>query len=104
MKTIKTGLTNFLLVAFLMLPWATTEALETFKKAGIISKVDSSTVNVYQQDINYRIRSDTEIKIPNIAKPSMRHFKAGDEVYLRGKVLNGVYYVDLIVYLPKIPG
>jgi Cu/Ag efflux protein CusF len=87
-----------------MLPWATSEALETFQKAGVISRVDSTTVNIHHQDINYRVGSDTEIRFKDVSKPDMSNFKKGDEVYLRGKILKGAYYLDLIIYMPKIPG
>jgi len=104
MKQFKTLLTQLLVITSLMLPWATTAALETFQKAGVISSVDATTVNIYHQDINYRINSNTEIQFQNVANPGMSNFKNGDEVYLRGKILNGAHYLDLIIYLPKIPG
>ncbi len=104
MKQLKTLLTQLLVITSLMLPWATTGAAENFQKAGVISGVNSGTVNIHHQNINYRIRTDTEIQFPNVANPSMDNFKKGNEVYLRGKILNGVYSVDFIVYLPKIPG
>jgi hypothetical protein len=104
MKQFKTLLTQLLVISSLMLPWTTTAALETFQKAGVISSVDAATVNIYHQDINYRINADTEIQFPNVANPRMSNFRIGNEVYLRGNILNGAYYVDLIVYLPEIPG
>jgi len=104
MKQFKSLLAQLLVITSLMLPWATTEALDTFQKAGVISRVDSTTVNIHHQDINYRIGSGTEIRFQDVAQPDMRKFKKGDEVYLRGKVLQGAYYLDLIIYMPKIPG
>ena len=104
MKQFKSLLTQLLVITSLMLPWATTEALDTFQKAGIISNVNSTTVNIHHQDINYRIGSGTEIRYQDVSKPDMSSFKKGDEVYLRGKVLKGAYYLDLIIYMPKIPG
>ena len=104
MKQFNSFLTRLLVITALLLPWATTEALETFQKAGIISAVNSGTIRIHHQDINYRIGADTEIQFQNVAKPGMRNFKNGDEVYLRGKILNGAHYLDLIIYLPKIPG
>ncbi len=103
MNQLKTLLTQLLIVSSLLLPWATTEAAEIFEKAGVISKVNAGTVNIYHQDINYRISTDTKIQIPNVVKPRMTNFKVGHEVYMKGKILNGVYTVDLIVYLPNIP-
>ena len=103
MKQLKTLLTQLLLVTSLLLPWSAAEAAEIFEKAGVISKVNAGTVNIYHQDINYRIRTDTKIQIPDVAKPRMSDFKVGHEVYMKGKIQNGVYDVELIVYLPKIP-
>jgi len=104
MKQFKSFLNRLLVITALLLPWATAEALETFQKAGIVSAVDSATIRIHHQDINYRISTDTEIRFQNAANPRMSNFKKGDEVYLRGKILDGAYYLDLIVYLPKIPG
>jgi hypothetical protein len=104
MKQFNSFLTRLLVITALLLPWATTEALETFQKAGVVSTLDSGTIRIYHQDINYRIGADTEIRFQKVANPDISNFKKGDEVYLRGKILNGAYYLDLIVYLPKIPG
>ena len=103
MKKIKIQLSRVLIVLAAVFSWVNAEALESFQQAGVISNVNSATVNIYHQGTNYRIRPDTEIRVPNVAKPRMSDFKKGHQVYLRGKILNGVYYVDLIVYLPEIP-
>lgn len=104
MKQIKTYLSRMLVVLVVTFPWANAEALETFQQAGVISSVNASTVNIHNHKTDFRIRLDTEIRIPNIAKPQMSDFKVGHGVYLRGTILNGAYYVDQIVYMPKIPG
>jgi hypothetical protein len=104
MKQSKTLITQLLLVTSLMLPWAAAEALETFEKAGKIVKVNISTVNLIGQDIDYRISSEVEIRIDNVIQPDMADFKKGHSVYLKGRIINDVHYVDLIVYLSEIPG
>jgi hypothetical protein len=48
--------------------------------------------------------SATEFRFQNVAKPDTSSFKKGDEVYLRGKIVNGAYYVDVVIYMPKVPG
>jgi len=104
MKQFNSFLTRLLVIATLQLPWATAEALETFQQAGVISKVNSATINIHYKDINYRIGAKTEFRFQNVAKPDTSSFKKGDEVYLRGKIVNGAYYVDVVIYMPKVPG
>jgi len=104
MKQLKSLLTQLLLITSLLLPWAATEAAEPFVKAGFITKVNAATINLYHYDIDFRIGSDAKIEIPNVSNPRMSDFKKGDQVYMEGKILNGVYYVDWILYLPETPG
>lgn len=103
MKQIKTRLSRMLIVLAVAFSWANAQALETFQQAGVISSVNSTTVNIYHQKTNFRIRPDTEIQISNLVKPGTSDLKQGQKVFLSGKILNGVYYLDLIVYLPSIP-
>ena len=105
MISLKTTLTRFLLVIALALPWTVANGADQFWKAGLITKVNAGTVNIHlYEDIDFRIRSFTRIVNPRVKKPDMGDFKKGDNVYLTGKISGGVYYVDLIQYLPQQPG
>lgn len=101
MNQFKTLLAQFLLVTSLLLPWGTTGAIDTFEQAGIISDVgyEQFTVNRKQ----YRIAPGARLKSSDASRNKFSDFKKGDEVYFKGKILNGVRYVDIIVYLTPVP-
>lgn len=104
MISLKTTMTRFLAVMALALAMTAANAAEEFHKSGLITKVNASTVNIYLYDINFRIKSSTKMVIPNVKDPDMGDFKKGDNVYLQGEISAGVYYVDLIQYIPEQPG
>lgn len=99
MKQLKTLLAQLLVITSLMLPWATTEALETFQQAGAITGYSHDKFMLNQQV--FRIRPDTVY--PSGSRPSYKAFKKGDEVYIEGKVLNGIRYVDKMIFYPPEP-
>jgi hypothetical protein len=96
MKPIKTLFTQLLLVTSLMLPWATTEALETFEQAGVISGLGYDTFTVNNQ--KYRIAPAAKLNSTDASRKRFSDFRTGDQIYFKGKILNGVHYVDIIVY------
>lgn len=96
MKQFKTLLTQLLVISSLMLPWATTEALETFEQAGVITKLGYDKFTVANQ--NYRFAPGARLQSKDSKRNRFSDFKLGDEIYFKGKVLNDVNYVDIIYY------
>ncbi len=101
MKQFKSILTQLLLVTTLMLPWATTEALETFKKSGVISELGYDAFTISGK--KYRISADAKLKSTDLSRQKFADFKEGDEILVGGKILNGVHYVDIIVFFSPDP-
>ena len=96
MKQLKTLLTQLLVITSLMLPWATTEALETFEKAGYIASVGYEKFTV--KDQVYRISPTAKLMSNDASRKKFSDFKKDDVVYFKGKIVNSVYYVDIIYY------
>ena len=101
MRQFKSFLTQLLVITALMLPWATTEALETFAKAGFISSIGYDKFSIRGQQ--YRISPSAKLKSNDATRKKFSDFKKGDEIYFKGKILNGVYYVDIIFYETPTP-
>ena len=101
MKQFKSILTQLLLVTTLMLPWATAEALETFKKSGVISKLGYDVFTISGK--KYRITAGAKLKSSDLSRQKFKDFKEGDEILVGGKVLDGVNYVDIIIYFTPDP-
>ncbi len=101
MNQFKTLLVQFLLVTSLLLPWGATGAIETFEQAGTISDVgyEQFTVNNKQ----YRIAPGARLQSSDVSRNKFSDFKKGDEIYFKGTILNGVNYVDIIVYETPVP-
>ena len=99
MKQFKTLLTRLLVIASLMLPWAAAEALETFSDAGAITEYKYDRF-VLDGSV-YRVSPDAEF--PSASRRNYKAFKVGDEVYIEGKILNGIRYVDRMQYFPAEP-
>lgn len=99
MKQFKPFITRLMVITALLLPWATTEALDTFKESGAISKYnrDKFTMN------NRVFRVSPDAQFPSASRSGYATFKAGDMVYIEGKILSGVRYVDVMVYFPADP-
>jgi hypothetical protein len=101
MKQLKTLLTRLLVIVSLMLPWAATEALETFERNGFISAIGYAEFTVKGKE--YRIASGAKLKSEDPGRKKFSDFKVGDEIYFQGKTLSGVNYVDFIVYWTPDP-
>ena len=97
MKQLKTFFTQLLLVASLMLPWATTEALDSFQQAGMISKVSIEGSFIIKGK-TYRLASGAVIESTSADRKKFSDFKKGDVIWCKGKILNDVFYVDIIKY------
>ena len=117
MKQFKTLLAQLLLVSSLMLPWATTVALdisnqsgliikpgyedttttvETFDQAGVITKLGYDKFTVAGRD--FRFAPGALLDSNDSKRSKFSDFKLGDEIYFKGKILDGVNYVDIIYY------
>ena len=111
MKQFKTLLTQLLVITSLMLPWATTAALEissdpgaaksiatveTFDKAGVIVKLGYDKFTVGDKD--YRFAPGASLDSNDSARKKFSDFELGDHIYFKGKILDGVNYVDIIYY------
>lgn len=97
MKQLNKMLGQLLLVTSLMLPWATTAALDSFEQAGMLSSVSIDGSFVIKGK-TYRMTSGATIDSPSIDRQKFSDFRKGDEVWSKGRILNGVYYVDILKY------
>jgi len=101
MKQFKSFLTQLMVITALMLPWATAEALENFAKQGYINSVGYDKFTIRDQE--YRISPSAKLMSNDAKRKKFSDFKKGDAIYFKGKILNGVYYVDIIFYETPIP-
>ena len=101
MKPFKTLLTQLLVISSLMLPWATSAALETFEQAGAISGLGYDKFTVRGQD--YRFAPGALLQSNDNKRKKFSDFRQGDQIYFKGKVLSGVNYVDIIYYQTPEP-
>lgn len=101
MKSLKTTLGQLLLITLLTLPWTTTQALDTFEQAGYIDSVGYATITVKEQ--KYRLDPSLKIVSNDAQKQKFSDLKEGDPIYFKGKILSGIYYVDIIYYETPVP-
>jgi hypothetical protein len=101
MKQLKRGIVCFLVVMASQLTWSSAQALETFEKAGVIAEVGYDMMTVFGQ--NYRIQPSTDVVSDEPGRKKFSDFKRGDHVWFKGFVLNGVFYIDMIVYQEPVP-
>lgn len=100
MKQLTQRFTPFLIILALMLPWATAEALETFEKGGIITSVGYEQFTLDRK--TYRIAPKATLQSGDASRSNISDLKQGDRIYIKGTILNDVYYVDMIVYFTPI--
>ena len=101
MKSVKSFVTRLLLVASLMLPWATTEATESFHEGGYITNVNIGKIYIDGKELRFQPSSKIENPSNGRRKPS--DLKRGDLVYIRGTIIDDVYFVDLIRFMGNEP-
>ena len=90
-------LAQVLLIASLTLPWTVAEAAEsTFERTGTIASVGISDFVIRGQ--KYRIAPGAKLLSKSKSRKKFADFRRGDEIYFKGKVVNGVFYVDYIFY------
>ncbi len=96
MKQLKHNIAVFLVIMASLLPWSSAQALEAFEKAGVIAEIGYDMMTVFGQ--NYRIKPSTELVSSDANRKKFSDFKRGDQVWFKGFILDGVFYVDKIVY------
>jgi len=96
MKYLKIQLSRLLIVFSLLLPWTTTEALENFEQAGVISSIGYDQFTLRGK--SYRIAPGAKLDSKDQSRKKFSDFKKGDRIYFKGKVLGNVRYVDIIYY------
>ena len=96
MKQLKRNIAVFLVITATLLPWSSAQALETFEKAGVIAEIGYDMMTVFGQ--KYRIKSATQLVSDDPERTKFSELKRGDQVWFKGFVLDGVFYVDKIVY------
>ncbi len=92
----KTLLRHLLLITSLLLPWATTGAVEAFEQMGAITRIDYKSFTVNRRD--FRIAPGAKLNSADSSRRSFSDFKTGDVIFFKGKIVNDVYYVDIIFY------
>lgn len=101
MKQLKNLMFGILLVASLTFSWTSAGAVESFEQAGPIGAINHSGFIVERQ--LYRIVPGTRLESFDASRRQFSDFKKGDIIIFRGKVISGVYYVDLITYYAPKP-
>ena len=100
MKQLTQRFTPFLIILALMLPWATAEALETFEKAGMISSMGYDQITLDKK--TYRIAPGAKLQSEDTSRSKISDLKKGDRIFMKGTILNNVYYVDMIIYFVPV--
>ena len=101
MNQFKRGVVLFLVITAAVLPWTAAEALETFAKAGRIVDINSGQLTISGQV--YRLRSSSTLVSADPSRKKAADLKSGDRIYIKGFLLNGLYYIDQLVYLTPEP-
>ena len=96
MNQLKRGIVLFLVITASVLPWTTAEALDTFEKAGGIVDINSTQLTISGEV--YRLRSSTDMVSADPSRQKPSDLKLGDRVFIKGIVLNGMHYIDRLVY------
>jgi hypothetical protein len=100
MKQLRNLLFSISLIASLTFSWTSAYAAETFQQAGPIGTINYAGFTVEQQE--YRIAPGAKLKSFDASRRRLSDFRTGDIIIFTGKVISGVYYVDLITfYAPK---
>ncbi len=96
MKKLTMNLARLLCVAMLTAPWTLAQALQEFEEAGQISSVEYEKITIRGKA--YRPSPDIVVVSGDSNRNTFAAFQKGDVVYIRGKVLTDVYYIDEIRY------
>ena len=97
----KHRLSGIILMASLLLAYSPAQAVEAFEQAGPITAIGNSRFTVEDQE--YRIAPGAKLKSYDTSRRRLSDFREGDVIIFKGKQINGVYFVDLIVYYVPRP-
>ena len=97
---------HFFLLVVLSLSFASANAydrstggtLERFEKIGVVEKINSTEIVVNGKQ--YRFSTPIYF-IDNSVKKSLDAIQAGDRIWLKGKILIGVPYIDAMTIFPN---
>ena len=101
MKQLTKTLGQLLCIAMLLLGWNHVQALETFQQAGMMQNIEYEKFSLRGK--SYRLAPKVEIISDDASRGQFSDFKPGDVIYLEGRVLDGVRYVDIIRYEAPVP-
>ena len=101
MKQLKNLMLRILLIASLTFSSTSASAVEAFEQAGPISAINYAGFTV--ERTLYRIAPGARLKSYDASRRKLSDFKKGDVIIFTGKVISGVYYVDLITYYAPKP-
>ena len=101
MNSTSSFLVRLLIAAALMLPLANAQAMEKFRQAGMISSLGYDKFTV--RGVEYRVAPGAKLKSEDASRKKFSDFKRGDRIYFEGKLIGGVYYVELVVYQTPEP-
>jgi hypothetical protein len=96
MKKVKHRLAGLFLALSLGFVCAPARAVEPFEQGGPISAIGSSRFVVEDQE--YRIAPGAKLQSFDASRRRLSDFREGDVIIFEGKRVNGVYFVDKIVY------
>ena len=108
MKSLVTVFRQLVLLVVLAAPLAIAQAndrggptsgtLKGFETAAVVDRVNS--VELIAEGKRYRYNAPLNF-LEGSLKASVQLLKAGDHVWLKGRILNGVHYIDAMSVLPS---
>ena len=101
MKQLKNLMLRILLIASLTFSSTSASAVEAFEQAGPIGAINYAGFTV--ERTLYRIAPGARLKSFDASRRKLSDFKKGDVIIFTGKVISGVYYVDMITYYAPKP-
>ncbi len=96
MKKLTMTIARLLCLATLAAPWTLAQALDQFQEAGEISNAEYDKITIKGKA--YRPAPDIVVVSGESDRNTFAAFKKGDVVYVEGRVLSNVRYIDEIRY------
>ncbi len=96
MKKLTLTIVRLLCLATLLAPWTLVQALDGFKEAGQISSTEYEKITIKGK--SYRPAPGIAVYSDDPARSTFATFQKGDVVYVEGKTVGGVRYIDIIRY------
>ena len=101
MRRVNIHFARLLVVAALLLPMTNASALEKFQEFGAISSLSYDKFTV--KGIEYRIAPTAKLDSNDANRQKLSDFKRGDKIYFKGQVINGIRYIELVIYETPVP-